>query len=154
MTDAQFKALCERAGRELDEKQCASLVQFGQVDIDGVTIGLFLDEQESPDILFCYVDLGAVEHERRAHVFENLLTLNLLSGTKTTGVYAIDPASGNALFIVHLYEPETLEGKVLAEALRTYADQAKALRQGLLLTPPAPQDGRRQNGAASMMDLA
>jgi hypothetical protein len=92
----------------------------------------FHDSGLEADRLFCYVDLGPITEDLRLSVYERLLTLNLLSGTKTSGVYTIDPASGNAIFCVHLMHPERLDGTELAGLLQTYIHQALELHRTLL----------------------
>lgn len=132
MTEQQFMVLCASTAQHLDPSQREALSLHGEVEIEGVAMGLFFDAEQAPDMIFCYVDIGPVTRAQRADVYEHLLTLNLLSGSKTTGVYAVDPASSNAIFIVHLYDPESLEGHVLAQALQVYAAQANMMRTGLL----------------------
>jgi len=56
----------------------------------------------------------------------------LLSGTKTSGVYKIDPSSGNAVFCVHMMSPETIEGDELAGMLDAYIRRAIELQKTLL----------------------
>jgi hypothetical protein len=156
MTETQFRDLCRNASLALQAPSADALGEYGQIEVDGVDIGLFFDEEETPDMMFCYVDLGEVADTNRADIYENLLTLNLLSGSKTTGVYALDPASGNAIFVVHFYDPEEMEGNVLAEALRFYATQANSMRATLL--KKSGSDARfavtGSEAGVSMVDLA
>lgn len=160
MTEQQFLDLCASAAQHLDIAAREALAQRGEVEIDGVAMGLFFDGDQAPDMIFCYVDIGPVARQQRGEIYEQLLTLNLLSGSKTTGVYAIDPASGNAIFIVHLYDPETLQGHVLVQALSAYAAQANALRQSLLMPVRQTAEaahastGTGTGSGATLIDLA
>jgi hypothetical protein len=128
----QFKELCRAASASLDLEDLDQLGNQGFMEKEGIRIALFFDEEIIADRLFCYVDLGPITEDLRLSVYERLLTLNLLSGTKTSGVYTIDPASGNAIFCVPLMHPERLDGTELAGLLQTYIHQALELHRTLL----------------------
>lgn len=128
MKEAEFKRLCRNVTRALHHADAESLGEHGHIVIDGVDIALFFDEQVNPDMLFCYVDMGPVAEPLRTEIYAQLLTMNLLSGAKTNGVYSLDPASGNVLFVVHFMHPEQLDAAQLAEALQVYATQTNSLR--------------------------
>ena len=105
--------------------------------------------------------MGPIAEAVRAEVYGQLLTMNLLSGAKTNGVYSLDPASGNALFVVHFMNPETLDAAQLAEAFRIYATQTNSLRVMLAEdTEPDPDAdtavaaGMTAGRGASMVNLA
>jgi hypothetical protein len=131
MTEIEFKSLCRDLSRELGQADCEALGERGRIQIDGVDIALFFDEQDSPDLLYCYVDMGPIPEASRLLAWEQLLVMNLLSGAKTNGVYSLDPASGNGLFVVHFMLPERLEADMLAAAFRVYARQVSAFRAAL-----------------------
>jgi hypothetical protein len=87
--------------------------------------------------------------------------MNLLSGAKTNGVYSLDPASGNAIFVVHFFNPEALDAMQLAEAFQVYATQTNSLRalldddgQSDVDTASARTAGMATGRGASMVDLA
>jgi hypothetical protein len=126
--ETQFKSLCRNVSRALRLPDAESLDEHGHLTVDGVDIALFFDEQVDPDMLFCYVDMGPVAEPLRTEIYGQLLTMNLLSGAKTNGVYSLDPASGNVLFVVHFMHPEKLDAAQLAEALQVYATQTNSLR--------------------------
>jgi len=144
MKETEFRNLCRDISRALKQTDIEALGEQGRVGIDGVDIALFFDEQVNPDMLFCYVDMGPVDEVSRTEIYGQLLTMNLLSGAKTNGVYSLDPASGNALFVVHFHNPETLDAAQLAEAFQVYATQTNSLRALLA------EDGRDDADAASM----
>ena len=109
-------------------------------------------------MLFCYVDMGPVPDAMRTEMYGQLLTMNLLSGAKTNGVYSLDPASGNAIFVVHFMNPEQLNPGHMAQAFSVYASQTISLRAMLEPVPGAPHAPAASHAAtgrsASMVDLA
>lgn len=132
MSFQQYLDLCRSASVALQLDDLDRLGNEGYLEKDGIRVALFFDEEIVSDRLFCYVDLGPIAEDVRTKVFERLLTLNLLSGTKTSGVYTIDPASGNAIFCVHLMNPERIEGGELADMLSAYVSRAVELQRTLL----------------------
>lgn len=132
MNFQRYRELCRATSVALELEDLERLGNEGFLEKDGIRVALFFDEEIVSDRLFCYVDLGPIAEEVRAKAFERLLTLNLLSGTKTSGVYTIDPASGNAIFCVHLMNPERIEGDELAEMLNAYVARAVELQRSVL----------------------
>src|SRR5262249_18771382 len=102
------------------------------LDLDGVHIGLFFDPTTDTDKLQCYVDLGSFDPIDRPKVHEELLKLNLFTGSKTRGVFAIDPTTGNALMVSHLSTGPKVNGEYLAKVMRSYAAMVEQLRKGLI----------------------
>ncbi len=135
MNFQQYRELCRDASVALGLPDPDRLANEGLLEKDGVAMSLFHDEEFVADRLFCYVDLGPVDEAARTRIFERLLMLNLLSGTKTSGVYTLDPASGNAIFCVHIMDPDRLDGIRLAELLNAYAARARKLQQGVMTDP-------------------
>jgi hypothetical protein len=154
MTETQFLQLCRDTSVALGEADADVLGRTGEIRIDDIPIGLYFDEKKSPYTIFCYVDIGEIDQSLRPHVHEQLLTRNLLSGVKTNGVYALDPLTGNALFVVHLHDPEELPAAELARALRLYAMQANSLRRDLLRAAPVAPAFSPQAAGSPMFDLA
>lgn len=132
MSFQRYLELCRAASVALQLEDLDRLGNEGHLEKDGIRVALFFDEEIVSDRLFCYVDLGPIAEDVRTKAFERLLTLNLLSGTKTSGVYAIDPVSGNAIFCVHLMSPEHIDGNELASMLRAYVARAVELQRTLL----------------------
>lgn len=132
MNFQQYRELCRDASVALGLPDPDRLANEGLLEKDGVAMSLFHDEEFVSDRLFCYVDLGPVDEAARPRIFERLLMLNLLSGTKTSGVYTLDPASGNAIFCVHIMDPDRLDGTRLAEMLDAYAARARKLQQDVM----------------------
>jgi hypothetical protein len=132
MNFQKYRELCRAASHSLNLEDLEQLGNEGFLEKEGIRIALIFDEDIVSDRLFCYVDLGPITDECRIRTFERLLMLNLLSGTKTSGVYTIDPASGNAVFCVHLMNPDRLQGEDLAEMLTAYVGRAIQLQKTLL----------------------
>lgn len=135
MNFQQYRELCRDTSVVLGLPDPDRLANEGLLEKDGIAMSLFHDEEFVSDRLFCYVDLGPVDDAARTRIFERLLMLNLLSGTKTSGVYTLDPASGNAIFCVHIMDPDRLGGTRLAELLNAYAARARNLQQGVMKDP-------------------
>jgi hypothetical protein len=160
MKEKEFKALCRRVCMALNHPTPDDLGDHGRITIDGVEIALFFDEQVNPDMLFCYVDMGPIPEAMRTDMYAQLLTMNLLSGAKTNGVYSLDPNSGNAIFVVHFMQPEKLDTQLLAQAFTVYATQTNTLRAMLQDDEPKASASAMATGAAahsraaSMIDLA
>ena len=161
MKEAEFRSLCRNISHALLQPDAEALGEHGRIEIDGVDIALFFDEQVNPDMLFFYVDMGPVAEISRTEIYGQLLTMNLLSGAKTNGVYSLDPASGNAIFVVHFFNPEALDAAQLAEAFQVYATQTNSLRALLAADGQNEADtasvrtaGIASGRGASMVDLA
>jgi hypothetical protein len=159
MTETEFSILCRDISRALGQAGPESLAEHGHIEVDGVEIALFFDSQVTPDLLFCYVDMGPVPEEMRTEMYGQLLTMNLLSGAKTNGVYSLDPITGNAIFVVHFMNPASLDAKQMAQAFQIYASQTNALRA--MLEEPDATSGQPDTisagttaRGASLVDLA
>ena len=100
--------------------------------IDGIEIRLLFNEVESGSCILCVTEVGLIADAVRAQVHESLLMLNFLSGSKTTGTYALDPLTQRASFVVVLSRPARLTPTDLASLLKLYARRSLHL-QGTLL---------------------
>jgi hypothetical protein len=125
MDDASFQRLCRDACIELNQPDVDALATHHQITVDGVEIGLFFDALDIKDRLVCYIDIGDVPDLDREEILERILAINLLSGTKTSGVYGLDRERDRIIFVQHFLFPDLLSGEVLAEILRGYAAHAK-----------------------------
>lgn len=133
MNFEQYRQLCRDVSVLLELPDPERLANEGLLELDGISMSLFHDEEVVDDRLFCYVDLGPVDDSRRARVFERLLMLNLLSGTKTSGVYSLDPASTNPIFCAHVMHPDQSDATRVASLLRAYAARARQLQGSVLM---------------------
>ncbi len=127
-----FVSLCRDVSLLLELPDPDRLGNEGYLEQEGIRLALFFDPEIVNDRLFCYVDIGAVSEASQPRIFERLLTLNLLSGSKTSGVYALDPGSGNVIFCVHIMQPDRLQAQQLADMLRAYVERALNLQHTVL----------------------
>lgn len=127
-----FVSLCRDVSLLLELPDPDRLGNEGILEHEGIRLALYHDPEVVDDRLFCYVDIGPVNEASRQRIFERLLMLNLLSGSKTSGVYALDPGSGNVIFCVHIMQPDRLQAAALADMLRAYVERALNLRQTVL----------------------
>lgn len=135
MIDTQFQDLCRGACLALGIGEVTGLGARRSVQVDNVDIALVFDEALAPDKIYCYIDLGAIDPRARGEVHARLLSLNLLTGAKTNGVFGLDTATGHAILSVHLFMPAEFGSAQLAEVLRVFARQALALRESVLDAP-------------------
>lgn len=127
-----FVGLCRDVSLLLELPDPDKLGNEGILEHEGIRLALYHDPEIIDDRLFCYVDIGPVNESSRQRIFERLLMLNLLSGSKTSGVYAIDPGSGNVIFCVHIMQPDRLDAAQLADMLRAYVERALNLQHTVL----------------------
>ncbi len=127
-----FVSVCRDVSLLLELPDPDKLGNEGLLEHEGIRLALFHDPEIIDDRLFCYVDIGPVNEASRQRIFERLLMLNLLSGSKTSGVYAIDPGSGNVIFCVHIMQPDRLGAEQLADMLRAYVERALNLQHTVL----------------------
>ncbi len=139
MDQNDFRQLCRAACVLLHCEDPDALGNTNIIDIDGVRIALFFDEDLAPDRILCYVDIGKLPVLGREEILERVLTLNLLTATKTSGVYGFEPKSETLIFVQHFLYPELMSGDDLYRILQGYGDHANSLRHNLLdsenLTP-------------------
>jgi hypothetical protein len=132
MDQEGFNALCRATSLALQVEDTDKLFSTGEIDIDDVAFGIFFEPDIAPDRVLCYIDLGIIPSEGRENIFSRLLSLNVISGTKTSGVYGIDKDGENALFVQHFMYPELLSGEQFALILKSYAFHAKTLQMTVL----------------------
>ena len=89
-------------------------------------VHLHFDAAQHPDRLVVHVDLGEVPEAQWALALERLMRLNLLSGSKTTGVFALTAFGRQLIYAVHLFDAAQRSPKVLAAGLRQHLDHARA----------------------------
>jgi hypothetical protein len=144
-----FSALCRATSLALQVEDTEKLFSAGEIDIDDIAFGIFFEPDIAPDRILCYIDLGAIPDEGREDIFSRLLSLNVISGTKTSGVYGIDKDGENALFVQHFMYPELLSGEQFALILKSYAFHAKTLQTTIL--NPAYMDSTEEALRHSLM---
>lgn len=149
MDQEGFRELCHATSLALQVHDTEKLFSAGQIDIDDIAFGIFFEPDIAPDRLLCYIDLGPVRADGRQDIFSRLLKLNVISGTKTAGVYGLTEDGENALFIQHFMYPELLSGEQFALILKSYAFHARTLQTTLL--DPNYQDSPEEALRHSLM---
>lgn len=132
MDQTEFIALCHSTSIELGCEDADALGKTNIIDVDGVRIGLFFDEDMAPDRIQCYIDIGKLPIVGREEILERILALNLLTGSKTSGVYGLDQQSDTLIFVQQFLYPELMTGEDLADILQDYSTHALSLQQNLL----------------------
>ena len=132
MNQDDFRKLCREASVKLGRDNPDELGETNIIELDDVRMGLFFEAEIAPDRILCYIDIGKPPVVDREAILERVLALNLLTATKTAGVYAFDQQSDTLVFVQHLLFPELLTGDILAEILQGYSAHASSLKQNLL----------------------
>jgi len=132
MDQTDFRALCYSTSIELRCKDADALGNTNIIDVDNVRIGLFFDEDIAPDRILCYIEIGKLPLVEREEILERILALNLLTGSKTSGVYGLDQQSDTLIFVQQFLYPELMTGEDLAGILQGYSSHALSLQQNLL----------------------
>ena len=131
MDQQQYSELCRSTCLALEISDTECLTNEGFLFIDDIRIQMMFDDVFSNDCILCITDIGEIPPHLKEKVFESLLNLNFLTGGKTTGVYAIDPISQRASFVVTLINPDSLSPFDLADLLRCYASRSLQLQKTL-----------------------
>ncbi|MEO0318813.1 MAG: hypothetical protein RL404_2490 [Pseudomonadota bacterium] len=132
MDQTGFRNLCRAASVALGCADPDALGSTNTIDLAGTQIGLFFDEDMTPDRIFCYIDVGQLPATGREAILERILALNLLTATKTAGIYGLDQGTDSLIFVQHFIYPELMSGDDLAGILQGYSEHAGSLRQNLL----------------------
>jgi len=132
MSHERLKELCRGACFELNIAKLEEKAESVMINFDGVNISLVFDGQFETEKICCFADLGPVAEQSRSDIYARLLELNLLTGAKSNGVFALDAASGHAILSIHLYLSPQFETRQFAEVLRTLALQTHTLRDDVL----------------------
>jgi hypothetical protein len=132
MDQQQYSELCRSTCLALEISDTDCLANEGFLSIGDIRIQMMFDDVFSNDCILCITDIGEIPPHLKEKIFESLLTLNFLTGGKTTGVYAIDPISQRASFVVTLINPDSLSASDLADLLRCYANRSLQLQKTLL----------------------
>ena len=131
MDQQQYSELCRNTCLALELPDTECLTNEGYLLIGDIRIQMMFDDIFSNDCILCITDIGEIPSFLKEKIFESLLMLNFLTGGKTTGVYAIDPISQRASFVVTLINPDSLSASDLADLLRCYASRSLQLQKTL-----------------------
>ncbi len=132
MNLADFQQLCRETCIALNYPDSDALGTTNEITLHGVKIGLFFDDLEMNDRLVCYVDIGELPTIDREEILSRMLAINLLTGTKVSGVYGLDPQRNCIVFMQHFLYPDMLTGKELAQILDGYAKHAKEAQKTIM----------------------
>ncbi len=132
MDQTGFPALCRAASIALGCADPDALGNTHIVDVAGTRVALFFDEDLASDRIYCYIDVGRLPASGREAILERILALNLLTATKTAGIYGLDQNTDSLIFVQHFLYPELMTGDDLAEILQGYSAHADSLKHNLL----------------------
>ena len=132
MDREEFLTLCRSTSEALGCANPDALGLTNTIELNGTHMALFFDEDMTPDRIFCYIDVGKLPAHGREAILERILALNLLTATKTAGIYGLDQGTDSLIFVQHFIYPELMTGEDLAEILQGYSAHAQQLKQNLL----------------------
>jgi len=133
MDQETYWELCRNTSIALGVSDIDSLANEGYLSIDGINIQFIYDGLFLNDRILCVCEIGKIKKELKEKILESLLMLNFLTGSKTTGVFAVDPINQCASFVVTLINPENLSADDLADLLRCYTSRNLYLQKTLFL---------------------
>jgi hypothetical protein len=129
LIQAEYRELCREISLALNAENPEALYEYRRVQVgEDVEAMMYFNEDLDANVVFCYVDLGEIPEEKRVEVYQNLLELNLLTGSKTNAVFAVDPASGRAILVAHFPAVRKPDAAAIVKKLRLYALQATSMR--------------------------
>ncbi|GAA4341126.1 hypothetical protein GCM10023165_21550 [Variovorax defluvii] len=126
MNEFELRTLLVAIAAELGHTDEYLLADLRHTVIDDVPVSFIHDAQRDPNRLILHFDMGALPEDEPLLALLGLMHLNLLSGSKTTGVFALDPATARLMYAVHFFEPNRSPARAVAHALREHAQRAQA----------------------------
>ncbi len=132
MDTSGFASLCRSIVRKISGAELNISEDACELKIDGTDISLFFNPLVASDRMHCFVDIGTVPATGRELIFSQLLSMNLLSSTKTSGVFGFDQESEKLIFVQQIIYPDLMDPDELATILAEYSVQANQLRKTLL----------------------
>jgi hypothetical protein len=133
MNTLEFQDLCRSTSYALCLENVENLGSCKPIKVNGIHIALVFDEEFAPNKIYSYINLGQIPSKDRTTAYTRLLSLNLLSGAKTNGVFAIDESTGHAIFVVHLLIPDQFDSEQLSNILLDFASKAHSIRNTILI---------------------
>jgi hypothetical protein len=125
MNEFELRSLLADVGTELGHADRYLLADLRHTVVDDVVVDVINDPQFDPNRLILHFDMGELPDYKPLVAMERLLRLNLLSGSKTTGVFALAPSTSQVVYAVHFFEPQRSTPRAVADALREHAQKAK-----------------------------
>jgi hypothetical protein len=140
MSNGAFKALMLDFAKEVGLPDPEQIVETGQFKIDEFQVALFYDERLVAETIFAYIDFGEIAAERERDAYRAMLESNLIIGGVNAGVLGVHPDTGHAIFSFHLALTDDLNGRVLAQTLEHYVEQAQYWQKEVLSPEPKERD--------------
>ena len=143
MTEFERRTLLLQLAEALGLGDARALADHGTALVEGLRLHLRAapaTSAEPADRWVLHIEVGEVPERQWALALERLMRLNLLSGSKTTGVFALAPFGRQVVYAVHLFDLAERAPAAVAAGLRQHLDHARAALE-LLHAPdggPAP----------------
>jgi hypothetical protein len=129
MTKSELEHICRVAAGILGLPETDDFVNSGMINIDNVDVFLQFDPEVDEDRLHVVLNIGQIGENYWDAATRELLVLNSLVEMRTSGVYATDPGTKTAIFVVALSDLAGLTGEGLVDALCRFAAQARFARE-------------------------
>lgn len=126
MTEFERRSLLCQLGEALGLTDAHALADRHETVIDGLPLHLHADSTQQGDRWVLHIEVGEVPELRWALALERLMRLNLMSGSKTTGVFALAPFGRQVVYAVHLFDLAQHTPAQVAAGLRRHVDHARA----------------------------
>jgi hypothetical protein len=126
MNEYELRTLLVAVAVQLGHTDHYLLADLRHTVIDDVLVNFIHDAQRDPKRLILHFDMGELPEHEPLLALLGLMHLNLLSGSKTTGVFALDAAASRLIYAVHFFEPHRSSALTMVNALREHAQKAKA----------------------------
>jgi hypothetical protein len=149
MNEFEFRTLLVAVAIQLGHTDQYLLADMRHTVIDDVPVTFIHDTRREPNRLILHFDLGDVPADEPFVALLSLMHLNLLSGSKTTGVFALDSKASRLIYAVHFFEPHRSPARAVANALREHAQKAKAALA--LMSSVITESSQACEGAASTL---
>ena len=89
MDQQQYSELCRSTCLALEISDTECLTNEGFLLIGDIRIQMMFDDVFSSNCILCITDIGEISPHLKEKIFESLLTLNFLTGGKTSGVLSL-----------------------------------------------------------------
>jgi hypothetical protein len=126
MNEYELRTLLVAVAAQLGHTDHYLIADLRHTVVDDVLVNFIHDAQHDPRRLVLHFDMGELPEHEAFLALLGLMHLNLLSGSKTTGVFALDAAASRLIYAVHFFEPHRSSALAMVSALREHAQKAKA----------------------------
>ena len=126
MNEYELRTLLVAVAAQLGHTDHYLIADLRHTVVDDVLVNFIHDAQHDARRLVLHFDMGELPEHEPLLALLGLMHLNLLSGSKTTGVFALDAAASRLIYAVHFFEPNRSPALAMVNALREHAQKAKA----------------------------